>query len=182
MVETKTLLTAEDLWQMGEEGRYYELVRGELIEMTPPGSLHGKIALRLGRYLQAHVEAHRLGEVMVESGYWLERDPDTVRGPDVSFTAASRVPPEGLPEGFFLGPPDLAVEVVSPGDSDAEVQDKVMNYLASGTCLVWVVRPRQRTVTVYHPDGYARVLRETETLEGEEVVPGFALPLRELFA
>lgn len=181
MEGTKTLLTAEDLWQMGEKGRYCELVRGELIEMTPPGGMHGEIALRFGRYLQAHAEDHRLGRVMVESGYWLERNPDTVRGPDVSFLAADRVPPEGLPEGFFPGPPDLAVEVVSPGDSDVEVQDKVMNYLASGTRLVWIVRPRQRTVTIYHPDGSARILRETETLEGEEVVPGFAMPLRDLF-
>lgn len=179
---TKTLFTAEDLWQLPEGGRWYELVKGELIEMTPPGGKHGEIALRLGRHLQAHVEAHRLGKVMVESGFRLESQPDTVRGPDVSFIAADRVPPEGLPDGFFPGAPDLAVEVVSPGDTDAEIQDRVMDYLTHGSRRVWIVRPRQRTVTVHSPDGTARVLSESNVLDGEDVVPGFILSLQELFA
>lgn len=179
---TKTLFTAEDLWQLPEGGRWYELVKGELIEMTPPGSMHGKVALRLARHLQAHVDAYQLGEVMVESGFRLESEPDTVRGPDVSFIAADRVPPEGLPDGFFPGAPDLAVEVVSPGDTNAEIQDRVMDYLTHGTRLVWVVRPRRRTVTVHSPDGTACVLSEADVLDGEDVVPGFTLFLQELFA
>ena len=178
----KTLFTAEDLWQLPEGGRWYELVKGELIEMTPPGGRHGKIALRLGRYLQTHVDAHRLGEVMVESGFLLASQPDTVRGPDISFAAAERVPSEGLPEGFFPGAPDLAVEIVSPGDTDVEVQDKVMDYLTHGTRRVWVVRPRQRTVTVHRPDGTARLLQGKDVLDGEDVVPGFTFLLQELFA
>ncbi len=119
---------------------------------------------------------------MVESGFLLASQPDTVRGPDISFAAAERVPSEGLPEGFFPGAPDLAVEIVSPGDTDVEVQDKVMDYLTHGTRRVWVVRPRQQTVTVHRPDGTARLLQGKDVLDGEDVVPGFTFLLQELFA
>lgn len=175
------LLTAEDLWRMPRDGRRYELVRGKLVEMTPVGPRHGRIALRLARRLDEFVEAHRLGYVMVETGFCLACQPDTVRAPDVSFLSVKRLPPEDH-EGFVPGAPDLAVEVISPTERDADVQDKVMDYLTHGTQLVWVVRPRQRTVTVYRPDGTVRVLQETDTLEGEAVIPGFTLPLKTLFA
>lgn len=177
----RTLLTADDLWRMPRDGRRYELVKGELVEMTPVGPRHGAIARRLGAKLGEFTDAHRLGETMVETGFCLECQPDTVRAPDVSFLSTERMPPEDH-EGYVPGAPDLAVEIVSPGDRDTDIQDKVMDYLAHGTRLVWVVRPRQRTVTIYRPDGTVRVLRETETLEGEGVMPGFSLPLRELFS
>lgn len=176
----KTLLTAEDLWRMPQNGRRYELVRGALVEMTPVGPTHATIARRLGGKLGDFTDAHQLGQTMVEAGFCLECQPDTVRAPDVSFLSKDKMPPEDH-EGFVPGAPDLAVEVVSPGEKDADVQDKVMDYLAHGTRLVWVVRPRQRTVTVYRADGTARILRETDTLEGEAVVPGFELPLKLLF-
>lgn len=175
------LLTAEDLWRMPQDGRRYELVRGELVEMTPVGRRHGAMARRLGAKLGDFTDAHKLGETMVETGFCLECRPDTVRAPDVSFLSTERLPPEDH-QGFVPGPPDLAVEIVSPGEMDADVQDKVMDYLAHGTRLVWVVRPQQRMVTVYRPDGTARVLGETDTLEGDEVVPGFTLPLQALFS
>lgn len=177
----KALLTAEDLRRMSRDGRRYELVRGELVEMAPVGRRHGRIALRLGSALQIYVDAQKLGEAMTETGFCLECQPDTVRAPDVSFLSKERLPPEDQ-EGFVPGAPDLAVEVVSPGERDTEVQDKVADYLTHGARLVWVVRPQQRTVTVYRPDGTARLLRESDTLEGEDVVPGFALPLNELFS
>ncbi len=177
----KTLLTAEDLWRMPRDGRRYQLVKGELVEMTPVGRRHGRIALKLGSALGSYVDAQKLGETMVETGFCLECQPDTVRAPDVSFLSTERLPPEDH-EGFVSGAPDLAVEIVSPGEKDSDVQDKVMDYLAHGTRLVWVVRPEQRTVTVYRPDGTARLLREGDALEGEEVVPGFKLALKDLFA
>ncbi len=176
----KRLLTAEDLWQMPRNGRRYELVRGELVEMTPVGPRHGRIAVRLARRLDEFVEAHQLGAVMVETGFCLECQPDTVRAPDVSFLSVKRLPPESH-EGFVPGAPDLAVEIISPSERDADVQEKVMDYLTHGARLVWVVRPHQHTVTVYRADGTARVLRETDTLEGEDVIPGFALPVKVLF-
>ena len=178
--EEKRLLTAEDLWLMPRGRRRYELVRGGLVEMTPVGPRHGRIASRIDTLLRQFAEARELGETMVETGFCLECRPDTVRAPDVSFLSKERMPPEDH-QGFVPGAPDLAVEVISPSERDVDVQVKVMDYLAHNTRLVWVVRPAQRTVTVYQPDGTARVLRETDTLEGEDVVPGFALPLEKLF-
>jgi len=177
----KRLLTAEDLWRMPRDGRRYELVKGELVEMTPAGLRHGRLASRINVFLRQFADAHGLGETMVETGFCLECRPDTVRAPDVSFLSTQHLPAADQ-QGFVPGAPDLAVEIVSPGEKDSDVQDKVMDYLTHGVRLVWVVRPEQRTVTVYRPDGTARLLRETDTLEGENVLPGFTLPLQVLFS
>lgn len=178
--EEKGLLTARDLWHMPRGRRRYELVRGWLVEMTPVGPRHGQIASRIDTLLRQFAEAHELGETMVETGFCLECRPDTVRAPDVSFLSTERLPSEDH-EGFVPGVPDLAVEIISPSERDFDVQAKVMDYLTHGTRLVWVVRPDQRTVTVYRPDGTAQVLRETATLDGEDVVPGFAPSVSKLF-
>jgi Uma2 family endonuclease len=119
---------------------------------------------------------------LVETGFRLTTDPDTVLAPDVSFISSARIPATGLPEGYFPGAPDLAIEIVSPGDLDEEVQAKVAAYLQSGSKLVWVLRPKRRTVTVHHPDGTARTLGVNDTLSGESLLPDFSLPLRELFS
>ncbi len=181
MAIARLVMTAEALARMPDDGHRYELARGELIRMPPVGAQHGGTTVDLVGPLRTHVEQHRLGRVMVEVGYRLERDPDTVRAPDVSFLAAARIPPTGLPVGFIDGAPDLAVEVVSPDDTAAEVEAKVQEYLGHGSRLVLVVHPRTMTVTAYLPDGSARVLRDRDMVEGGDVVPGFALPVRELF-
>jgi Uma2 family endonuclease len=180
VIKTKTM-TAEDLWRMPDDGHDYELVKGELIEMVPPGGQHGDIARRLAGKLGDLTDAHRLGRVLVETGFWLARQPDTVRGPDISFITAERIPPGGLPVGFFPGAPDLAVEIVSPSDTASAIQAKVQDYLTYGTRLVWVVDPKTQTVTVYRPDGSAHVLGTNDTLSGEDLVPGFTLRITELF-
>lgn len=177
----KELLTADDFWQMGSQGDNFELVRGELIEMTPPGGIHGSAAVNLGSLLLGFVKQEHLGFVMTETGYKLASNPDTIRGPDISFLSAAKIPAGGLPEGYIDGPPDLAAEIVSPGDTASEIQDKVQDYLASGTQLVWVVYPQQRLVIVYHPDGTAQTLRETDTLSGEPVLPGFFCQVADIF-
>ncbi|HID61591.1 MAG TPA: Uma2 family endonuclease [Anaerolineae bacterium] len=180
-VETsQALLTAEELWQMPDDGQRYELVKGELWEMTPAAIRHGDIASEVAWQLRTYVKQHGGGKVLIETGFCLECQPDTVRAPDVSFVAAERLSVEDQ-DSFFPGAPDLAVEVVSPDDTDAQVHDKVLDYLTHGTRLVWVVRPHQRTVTVYRPDGTVRLLRETDTLGGEDVVAGFTCPLAEIF-
>jgi Uma2 family endonuclease len=99
----------------------------------------------------------------------------------VAFVAAGRLPGGQLPQGFIRGAPDLAVEILSPNDDPIEIQQKVRDYLEAGSRLVWVVAPRPRTVTVYRADGSARLVREPEALDGEDVLPGFVLPLAELF-
>lgn len=181
MAIAKAITTAGELRRVPDNGFRYELVRGELIRMPPVGPEHGRTAVDLASPLREHVEEHRLGWVMVEVGYRLERDPDTVRAPDVSFLAASRIPPTGLPPGYVEGAPDVAAEVVSPDDTAAEIEEKVQEYLRHGSRLVLVVHPRTRTVTAYRPDGSARVLRGDDTIEGGDVVPGFALSIRALF-
>ncbi len=110
----------------------------------------------------------------------LRRHPDTVRGPDVSYVRPERVPEEHI-EKFWPGAPDVAVEVVSPDDTAAEVEEKVQEYLAAGARLVLVIHPRTRTMTVYRPDGTAAVLRPGDVFDGGEAMPGFTMPVSEVF-
>ena len=183
MVAT-ALLTADDLFRLPDDGFHrYELVKGELVTMAPPGFGHGGTAFRIARHAGNAVERLALGgEVVVEAGFMLQRDPDTVRGPDVAYVSAQRLPARDQRARYFEGAPDLAVEVVSPNDTVADVLEKVQEYLAAGTRLVWVAEERTRTVTVYRPNGSAQVLHESETLSGEEVLPGFTLAVRDIFA
>ena len=167
------------------EGGKMELVRGEVVCMAPVGGEHGKRALRLGARILAFAGEHQLGEAGAEIGYRLRKDPDVVRAPDVSFLAASRLKDGRFPQGYVDGPPTLAVEVVSPGDRDGDVSTKVEDYLAAGTARVWVVRPEQRTITVYRSNGDAHIFREGETLGSDDAafeVDGFALDVRDVFA
>ena len=180
MTSPARLITAEELSRYSSPRRY-ELVRGVPRVSEPPGGLHGRIALKLGARLDEHVTRLGLGTVLVEAGYLLERGPDTVRGPDVSFLSAARLPRDRIPEQFIAGAPDLAVEILSPGDRWAEVEQKVADYLAAGARLIWLIDPRNLRVTVRYADRLSRVLTERDTLDGEEVVPGFALELALLF-
>ncbi len=175
----QTLVTADDLACLSD-GERYELVRGELRHMSPVGRPHGKFATRLARHLDVFVEAHDLGEVHVETGFYLEQSPDTVRAPDVAFISKERLATQSE-EGFFTVAPDLAVEIVSPGETADEVQEKVELYLAHGARLVWVLYPHRKMVVVQRADGTAQRLRAGDTLDGEDVLPGFRLALAELF-
>lgn len=176
------LVTAEMLAALPDTGERTELVRGEVIAMSPAGAEHGAIAITIGAAMYDHVRRHRLGRVYAaETGFILSRNPDTVRAPDAAFVATERLADHARRSGFFDGAPDLAVEVVSPNDSYEDVEDKVRDYLNAGTRAVWVVNPRARTVTVYEPSLVARLLTAHDTLEGGDALPGFALPISELF-
>jgi Uma2 family endonuclease len=178
---TSIRMTADDLWRMPGDGFHrYELVHGELKQMVPPGGEHGTLQMRLGRRLGDFVDSKRLGVVLGESGYRLTED--TVLGPDVSFVHHDRVPQGGSPKGFWTGPPDLAVEIISPGDTLKEVVEKAAEYLSYGTRIVWVINPRNRTAMVYGPDHEPRIIAENESLDGGDLLPGFLLPLAELFS
>lgn len=182
MAQQRTLLTAEEFFRLySHRDEHYELVRGEVVEMAPPGGVHGGVAVNISSALHQFVRQQDLGRVMVESGYWIERQPDTVRGPDVSFVRKERLPAEGLPRAFFEIAPDLAVEVVSPSDTAAGLEAKVHQYLQNGVQRVWVVYPDTRRVAVYRPDGGSQCYEEDATLEEPELLPGFALPLAEVF-
>ena len=175
------LLTAHDYWLLPENGMQRALVRGEVYETMPPGGRHGLIAALLSMLLRMWAKAGPQGCVGVESGFLLARSPDTVRGPDVFYIRADRLPAEGIPEGFWTIAPDLAVEVVSPAENAQDVREKVRDYLAAGTPLVWVIYPRTREVVAHTPDGLARTFSRSDVLTAPTVLPGFTCDVTVLF-
>lgn len=160
-----------------------ELVRGELRLMSTPEIVHGAVATDLVVSLALYVRQHALGHVFGDNiSYELTQLPRTVRVPDASFVRADRVPPDGLKGRLFRFAPDLAIEVLSPSERGARLQEKLYDYAAAGTPMVWVVDPDERTVTVIAADAPTRVLHEGETLDGGSVLPGFACALADIFA
>jgi Uma2 family endonuclease len=171
---TTRLMTADELFMMPEDGFRYDLVKGELKKMSPAGSAHGVIIARLTIALGSYVEANDLGEVFgAETGFKLASNPDTVLGPDVAFVSNERIPPTGIPVAYWPGAPDLAVEVISPGNTGREIEEKIGEYLAAGVRAVWVIHPKKRTVTIHRADVETQTLAENDTLDGQDVVPGF---------
>jgi len=176
------VITAEELLRMPDDGFRYELVKGELKRMAPAGSEHGATTINLTTPLDIHVKANNLGIVFgAETGFKIETDPDTVLAPDIAFVRHERIPKEGIPKGYWPGPPDLAVEVISPGDTYEEAEEKVAQWLSAGTAMVWVVNPRRRMVTVYRSLTDITVLTETDELTGNDVVPGFRCQVAKIF-
>lgn len=179
-------LTAEEFFALPEEIRdRHELVRGrpEELDTVPPGIRHGRVMLRVARVLMDYVEPRDLGMVVGgDAGFILERAPDTVRGPDVAFMRADRVPPDDELDGFGDLSPDLAVEVLSPRDRPGRVPAKVGDYPSAGVQLVWVVDPRARTVVVHIPGQSPRVHTVSDRLDGGDVLPGFSCSVGELLA
>ncbi|MFY9344461.1 MAG: Uma2 family endonuclease [Planctomycetota bacterium] len=180
-VLTSPVTTAEQLLAFDEPGYRHELVRGELRRSPYADWWHGVVAAQIGGRLFAHAERHDLGVVFAAgTGFLLERSPDTVRAADAAFVRADRCNP--LPaRGYLEGAPDLAVEVTSPDDRFADVQDKVLDWLRSGCRLCWVIESQARRVTVWRPGGEGRRLTVADTLLGEDVLPGFTVPVAELF-
>ncbi len=176
-------MTAEDLWKQPDDGNRYELVKGVLRKMPPAGFEHGIRAAEIGGLLHAHVKKHRLGYVCgAETGFRIARHPDTVRAPDAAFLRRESIAPQGIVKGYWEGAPDLAVEVISPGDTYAEVADKIKEWLAAGCAMVWVINPRRQTVEVHRANAEFTLLREEDILEGGDVVEGFRCNVKELFA
>jgi Uma2 family endonuclease len=175
-------MTAEQLWRMPSDDMRHELVRGELRTMAPAGFEHGAIIVNLSLLLAQHVRKHKLGVVAgAETGFILTQQPDTVRGADVAFVRAARIPKGALPKKFWLGAPDLAVEVLSPDDRPRNLARKVNDYLTAGAQLVWGVSPRRKTVAVYQPMTKPVTLKADDILEGGDVVKGFACRVADLF-
>ncbi|GGM93906.1 hypothetical protein GCM10007092_04060 [Thermus composti] len=174
----KTRLKAEEFFALPLERG--ELVDGEVREAMPPKPEHGRIAGEVFFRIRLWLEETRLGVAGVEGGFVLRRDPDRVRSPDVWYLSRERL--EAIArEGFYEGAPDLAVEVVSPGEEALGLLAKVLDYLEAGAKAVWLVYPELKAAEVYGPDGRGRLLGLGEALEGGEVLPGFRLPLSELF-
>lgn len=182
MVTTTRPVTAKELLDMPDDGFRYELVRGELRKMPPAGHVHGEYAMSVGISLGAYVKANGLGKVYAaETGFMLASDPDHVRAPDGAFVRRERAETAEDGPGFFPGAPDLAVEVVSPSDRYTEVDEKVADWLDAGTLAVVVVNPRRRTVNVHRSLTDITALSESDTLDVSDVVPGWRMPVKEIF-
>jgi Uma2 family endonuclease len=176
-------MTADELLAMPDDGYRYELVKGELIQMSPTGDEHGKVTMDLAVSLYVHVKKHNLGRVYAaETGFKLESDPDTVRAPDVAFISRERIEATGTLTGFRSGAPDLVVEVLSPSDRIGKVEAKVKQWLETGARAVWVVSPKLKTVTVYRSLSDIVTLTERDTVDGGEVLPGFQMKVAEIFS
>jgi Uma2 family endonuclease len=181
-IATQPLVTVAEFEKMPDppDGSKMELVRGEVILM-PPQARHGIFCFRSARRLGNFVEDNKLGWVTTnDTGVVLERTPDTVRGPAVAFWSIARQPT--MPEGYFEIPPDLAAEVLSPGDRRADVRAKIREYVFYRVPLVWLVDPEARTVTVYRGSMRGTELDEADDLDGGDVLPGFSCKVAEFFA
>jgi Uma2 family endonuclease len=174
---TRTI-TDDELLRLPKDGNKYELVDGE-IRLSPAGGRHGEISLALGSEIRAFVKPRRLGKVFDSStGFrMLSRN---VRSPDVSFVAADRLPGGKAPVGFFEIRPDLAVEVLSPSDPTGEILQRILEYFAGGTRLMWIIDPEARRATIYHSPTAVREVDATGSLDGEDVIPGFHCVLADL--
>jgi Uma2 family endonuclease len=177
------ITTAEELMDMPDDGYRYELVRGELRKMVPTGSEHAWISSDLDTGLNLYVKANNLGRVFTgEPGFFLAREPDHVRAPDVAFVRRERIEAIGRQSGYWPEAPDLAIEVISPNDRYTEVDEKVADWLAAGTRMVVVVNPRNKTVKVHRSPTDVVTLTIADILDGSDVVPGWQMPITDIFA
>jgi Uma2 family endonuclease len=182
MTAGKALVTAEELLCMGSDGERFELIDGELVEMSPTGELHARVTAMISYLLLAYVRPRRLGRVLVaDPGVVLRRNPDHVRAPDVAFIARERLPAGPPSKGFLTVAPDLAVEVVSPSDRPGAVRAKSLEWLRAGVRLVWEVYPEEMRVIALQALDNINVLGIDDVLTAEPVLPGFACPVAELF-
>ena len=183
MTGTKPV-TAEDLFLMmhDDAGKRYELVRGELQEMPPAGGYHGNVAFTIASIIGEHIRGKDLGVgFTAETGFVTGRAPDSVRAPDVAFVSKERLAGGRAPDGFVQIAPDLAVEVVSPNDRAAAIEEKVREYFDAGTRLLWVVYPATRSVTVHRSPSDSTTLNEGDSLHGEPVFDDFRVQVSDLF-
>ncbi len=174
-------MTAEEFFLLPEpaDGSRQELVGGEVLALPPHGGLHGvtcaKVSLRIGTFMDA---GPRGTLVCNNTGFITQRQPDTVRGPDIAYCSSERL--REVPVGYIEVPPDLLVEVLSPSNTSRQIRSKLIEYFDRGVRLVWVVAPEDRTLTIYRTPDEGRVLHETATVTGGDVLPGFTCRVSEL--
>jgi Uma2 family endonuclease len=176
------LMTAEEFLNLPDDDLRHELINGEVIAMPLPKFPHSRAAMRLGWPLLNFVSDSNLGEFFIsEVGFQLTWNPDTVLGLDLSFISKERLKEVGEVEGYWQGPPDLAVEVRSPGDRRGKVNKKISLWLGSGTKQVWIVEPKHRTVTIYRSETDTTTFSRADYLEAQDLFPGFRISLDRIF-
>lgn len=182
MVATTTKpVTVEELWEMQSEPNRLDLIDGELYRMPGAGGRHGRISTRIGGRIDFFVAPRELGAVFGETGFRLFADRQTVLSPDVAFVRASRMPPDAELDYFLSLAPDIAVGIVSPSDYPKLVKDKLNKYFEAGTAEVWVVFPKTKSIEVHDSSGRRATLGPDDTLISEDLLPGFAVLISELF-
>lgn len=181
-VQPKPKCTIEELWELSHRtGKRLELVEGELRQLAPASDEHGYITNQIAFLVTRFVKEHRLGYTLAaETGFVLHEEPATVRAPDLAYVSRERAPQQWS-RHFARFVPDLVAEVVSPADTYSEVVRKVQDWLTAGVKLVWVVDPESRQVSVHRAGQPVHILSEGDTLSGEEVLPGFACKVSEIF-
>ena len=186
MSTQKTLLTADEFYDFccQNEGRY-ELERGIIVEKDGPAKPKTRMALNIASAMFLFVHHNSLGRVRVETGYYIETNPDSQRDPDVTFLTAARVSGEDNGTLTYPAPPGIAVQIVSTSSVTAEMEPKVKEYLAAGSRRVWVVYPAtataSRRVVIHHPDGATTTHTGDDVITDDGLLPGFSLPLSEIF-
>jgi len=182
MTTATKLMTAEELMALPDDGWRYELVGGVPRRRTMGGLDHGRIGARILSPVFGFVERHDLGLVVYEVLFRFERNPDHALVPDMAFVRGDRLPPPDAWQRVAEMPPDLVLDVASPDDTAPEIAAKVAYYLDHGVSLVWVAYPPRREVVVHRPGQAPRTLGAGDVLDGEEILPGFQLPLTRVFA
>lgn len=176
------LMTAEELLQLPRDGFRHELINGELITMPAPGFPHGRITVRLIAPLAQFVWDNDLGEVFDYSGFQLTVGPDTVLGPDGAFVSKGRLHEAKEDRGYWPGPPDIAIEVLSPSDRPSRVTTRISSWFGYGVKQLWIVNQKNRTVTVYRSPSDATTFCGSDDLEAQDLLPGFRLSLDRIFS
>ena len=179
------VLTADDVLDLPVPNGLlgFEFVDGRPVPVTPASLTHGALIIEVGRRLANHVIEHGIaGTVYSDAGcvLGLRRDRERMRSPDVSFISHAKIGAAD-PERLFRGVPDLAIEIDLTSGKNPGGQQRILDYLEAGVSLVWAIDPDSKSATAYRPDGSARILGPDDVLDAEEVVPGFRLPLAELF-
>ena len=174
------LVTAEELERFPSDDNRFELVAGHLVPMTPVSFAHGRTVIQFGSLLHEYIRKRKLGVVVAEVGFILATDPDTVRAPDLAFLRPEHIPTPD-PRGFWPGAPDLAVEVLSPDDRPGEMRLRIDEYLTSGVDAVIIVDPDLKSVELHRPSRAMLTLADANTLDLDDVLPGFHCRVGEMF-
>jgi Uma2 family endonuclease len=171
--------TAEEFFQ-SPLSKNHELIKGELVETMSTGFIHGVVAQEISYYVLDFAKKNKLGLVTAaETGFILGEK--TYRGADSAFISNESLKEHGYPQGFFPTAPDIAIEVVSPNNTSEEMMEKTNLYLQNGSRMVWIIYPQTRVITVYRKNNVVSLLRESDFLDGEDVLPNFRLSIAELF-